>query len=48
MGIIIKTRKHHNNSGLRGIKRGKTTDMVRKIAKKLRIPFVAGKSKGER
>ena len=37
----MKTRRHHNNSGLRQIKRGKTTEQVRRIAKKLRLPFAS-------
>jgi hypothetical protein len=35
----IKTRKHHNNTGYRQIKRGKTRSQVERIAKKLKIPY---------
>lgn len=35
----MKTRRHHNNKGLRQIKRGKTIEQVKRIAKKLRIPY---------
>ena len=40
----MKTRRHHNNSGLRQIKRGKTRAQVKAIAKRLRLPC---KPKGE-
>ena len=36
---MIKTRRHHNNKGYRQIKEGKTIDQVKKIAKKLGIPY---------
>lgn len=35
----MKLRRHHNNKGYRQIKRGKTTDQVRRMARKLRLPF---------
>lgn len=35
----MKTRKHHNNKGLRQINRGKTRDQVKIIARKLKIPY---------
>ena len=36
----MKTRRHHNNKGHRQIKRGKTAEQVKRIARKLRVPFV--------
>lgn len=33
----MKTRRHHNNTGLRQIKRGKTTDQVEAMARRLGI-----------
>lgn len=39
----MKTRKHHNNKGLRQIKRGKTANQLKHICKRLRLPFVAAK-----
>jgi len=36
----VKTRRHHNNTGLRQIKRGKVREQVRAIAKRLGIPYV--------
>jgi outer membrane protein assembly factor BamE (lipoprotein component of BamABCDE complex) len=35
----MKTRRHHNNKGLRQVKRGKTRDQVAAIAKRLGIPL---------
>jgi len=35
----MKTRRHHNNKGLSQIKRGKTEEQVRNIAKRLSIPY---------
>lgn len=35
----MKTRRHHNNNGSRQIKRGKTADQVRRMARKLGVPF---------
>lgn len=35
----MKGRRHHNNKGLRQIRRGKTRDQVKRIALKLRIPY---------
>ena len=35
----MKTRRHHNNKGSRKIKRGKTYDEIRRIARKLKVPF---------
>jgi hypothetical protein len=34
----MKTRRHHNNKGIRQIKRGKTYEQLRRIAKRLGIP----------
>ena len=39
----MKSRRHHNNKGTRQIKRGKTVEQVKRIAKKLRVPFVTKK-----
>ena len=41
----MKTRKHHNNKGIRQIKNGKTEKHVKIMAKKLKIPY--GKQKNE-
>ena len=38
----MKTRRHHNNKGSRQIKRGRTVDQVKRIARKLGVPFVGG------
>lgn len=35
----MKTRRHHNNKGLRQIKRGKTVDQVKRIARKLGVRY---------
>ncbi len=35
MGFEIKKRRHHNTKGLRQIKRGKTSDQVGRMAKKI-------------
>lgn len=35
----MKTRRHHNNTGLTQIKRGKVKDRVEAMAKALRIPY---------
>lgn len=35
----MKTRKHHNNKGLRQIKRGKTAAQLKRICKRLKLPF---------
>lgn len=35
----MKTRRHHNNSGFRQIKRGKTRSQVAAIARRLGIPL---------
>jgi hypothetical protein len=43
----MKTRRHHNNKGARQIKRGKTAAQLKRIAKRLRIPFTQ-KSHGKR
>lgn len=42
----MKQRRHHNNKGTRQIKRGKTTDQVRRIARKLRLPFHTARPAG--
>lgn len=39
----MKTRRHHNNKGLRQIKRGKTEEQLKRICKKLGLPY--GKKK---
>lgn len=35
----MKTRRHHNNKGLRQIKRGKTAEQVKAMCKRLCLPF---------
>lgn len=35
----MKFRRHHNNTGLRQIRRGKTVNQVQRIARKLGIPY---------
>lgn len=35
----MKDRRHHNNTGLRQIKRGKTREQVAGIAHRLRVPY---------
>lgn len=39
----MKTRRHHNNKGTRQVKRGRTVDTLKRIARKLRVPFVTKK-----
>lgn len=34
-----KQRRHHNNKGYRQIKRGRTREQVREIARRLNIPY---------
>jgi len=38
----MKIRKHHNNDGRRQIQNGKTWEQIKKIAKKLNIPWKKG------
>jgi hypothetical protein len=38
----MRTRRHHNNNGLRQIKRGKPAVAVRRMAERLGIPFDQG------
>lgn len=35
----MKTRRHHNNKGTRQVKRGKTASQVKRMARRLGIPF---------
>lgn len=35
----MKNRRHHNNNGSRKVRRGKTYNEVKRIARRLRIPF---------
>lgn len=35
----MKDRRHHNNDGRRQIKRGKTRAQVKRIARRLGIPY---------
>lgn len=35
----MKYRKHHNNKGLRTLRTGKTVQQVRRIARRLGIPY---------
>lgn len=37
----MKFRRHHNNNGLRQIKRGKTREQVKRIAVRLGLPSYA-------
>jgi hypothetical protein len=37
----MKLRRHHNNKGQLQIRRGKTREQVKRIARKLRIPLAA-------
>lgn len=36
----MKTRRHHNNTGMRTIKRGKTRDQARRMARRLKVRYV--------
>lgn len=38
----MKFRRHHNNKGLRQIKRGRTTRQVQCMAARLGIPYLSG------
>lgn len=40
----MKTRRHHNNKGSRQVKRGKTVDQVKRIAKRLGIKYASPKA----
>lgn len=42
----MKTRRHHNNKGLRQVKRGKTREQVKMIARKLGISMYGGRGLG--
>ena len=42
----VKTRRHHNNAGLKQIKSGKTYDQIKAKAKRMGINF--GKTKKEK
>lgn len=35
----MKPRRHHNNHGRRSIRRGKTRDQVKRIAKRLKVKY---------
>jgi hypothetical protein len=35
----MKTRRHHNNTGYRQVKNGKTWDQVKAMARRLGVPF---------
>lgn len=39
--VSKKVRRHHNRSGLRQVKRGKTREQVREMARRLGIPYGA-------
>jgi len=41
-------RRHHNNKGTRQVKRGKTYEKVRAIARRLKLPFGRAKSEDAR
>ena len=36
---VPRSRKHHNNTGFRQIRDGRTAEYIRRIAKKLGIPY---------
>lgn len=38
-GIDMKQRRHHNNKGLSQTKKGRTTDKVKAIARRLNIKY---------
>lgn len=40
----MRARRHHNNKGERQVRRGKTVDQVKRMARKLRVPFVVKRS----
>lgn len=40
--VNMKSRRHHNNKGLRQIKRGKTREQVAKMAERLLRPYSEG------
>lgn len=37
----MKVKRHHNNKGLRQIRRGKTREQVKRIAERLDVPLYA-------
>jgi hypothetical protein len=37
----LKTRKHHNNKGLRQIKKGSTKKYIKNLAKRLKIKYAS-------
>jgi hypothetical protein len=39
VGEIMKTRRHHNNKGSRQIRRGKTVDQVKAMARRLGLKY---------
>jgi hypothetical protein len=36
---MVKLRRHHNNTGLRQIKRGKTESQLRRIVQRLKMKY---------
>ncbi len=42
----MKTRRHHNNKGLRQIRRGKTREQVARMAARLGIPLSGSANSG--
>jgi hypothetical protein len=44
----VKTRRHHNNKGVRQVRRGRTVEQVKRIARRVGVPFnaEAQRSKG--
>lgn len=40
----MKPRRHHNNHGLRQIKRGRTAQQMKRLAQKLGVQFCVGKA----
>lgn len=43
----MKSRRHHNNDGVRQVKRGKTRGQIARIAKKLGIPLKRSRLSGD-
>jgi hypothetical protein len=39
-GNKMKFRRHHNNKGYRQIRRSKTREQIRAIARRLKLPYV--------
>lgn len=44
----MKNRRHHNNTGTRQVRRGKTRRQVAAMARRLQIPLAVGMTDAER